>query len=152
MEDSFLDKVHEISKQFFALPTEEKLKYARTAYQIEGYGSDKVLTDEQRLDWYGRLYLNVFPEDIRKIQFWPQKPECFREVLEEYIKNMKLLSESLLKAMATSLNVEENCFLDQCGDRQTMIARFKFYPPCPRPDVILGVKQHADASAITILL
>ncbi|KAF3642996.1 putative FH protein interacting protein FIP2-like [Capsicum annuum] len=125
MEDSFLDKVHEISKQFFALPTEEKLKYARTAYQIEGYGSDKVLTDEQRLDW---------------------------EVLEEYIKNMKLLSESLLKAMATSLNVEENCFLDQCGDRQTMIARFKFYPPCPRPDVILGVKQHADASAITILL
>ncbi|KAM3287767.1 hypothetical protein P3S67_021197 [Capsicum chacoense] len=73
MEDSFLDKVHEISKQFFALPTEEKLKYARTAYQIEGYGSDKVLTDEQRLDW---------------------------EVLEEYIKNMNL-SESLLKAMAT---------------------------------------------------
>ncbi|WMV51908.1 hypothetical protein MTR67_045293 [Solanum verrucosum] len=69
IEDSFLDKVLEISKQFFALPTEEKLKYARTVNQIEGYGNDKVLTDNQRLDWSDRLYLNVFPEDIRKLQF-----------------------------------------------------------------------------------
>ncbi|KAK4360359.1 hypothetical protein RND71_019311 [Anisodus tanguticus] len=44
------------------------------------------------------------------------------EVFEEYIKNLKLLSESLLKDMATSLNVDENCFLDQCGERTTMIA------------------------------
>ena len=57
---------------------------------------------------------------------------------------MKLLSESLLKAM--------NCFLDQCGERGTTIARVNFYPPCPRPDFVLRVKQHADASAITILL
>lgn len=150
--DSFLDKVREISKQFFALPAEEKLKYARTVDDIEGYGNDSVLSDKQTLDWTDRLYLNVFPEDIRKLQFWPQKPECFREVFEEYIKKMKLLSESLLKAMSTSLNVEENCFMDQCGERRTMVARFNFYPPCPRPDVVLGVKPHADGSAITILL
>lgn len=150
--DSFLDKVREISKQFFALPAEEKLKYARTVDDIEGYGNDSVLSEKQKLDWTDRLYLNVFPEDIRKLQFWPQKPECFREVFEEYIKTLKLLSESLLKATATSLNVEENCFLDQCGERGKMIARFNFYPPCPRPDVVLGVKSHADASAITILL
>ncbi|XP_059296665.1 flavonol synthase/flavanone 3-hydroxylase-like [Lycium ferocissimum] len=154
IEDSFLDKMHEISKQFFALPTEEKLKYARTvdADAIEGYGNDSVLSEKQTLDWTDRLYLNVFPEDIRKLQFWPQKPECFREVFEEYLKKLKLLSESLLKAIATSLNVEENCFLDQCGECRTMVARFNFYPPCPRPDVVLGVKPHADGSAITILL
>ncbi|KAL3326544.1 hypothetical protein AABB24_037288 [Solanum stoloniferum] len=150
--DSFLDKVHEISKQFFALPADEKLKYARTVDDIYGYGNDSVLSDKQKLDWTDRLYLNVFPEDIRNLKLWPQKPECFREVLEEYIKNMKLLSESLLKAMAASLNLEENCFLDQCGERGDMIARFNFYPPCPTPEVVLGVKPHADASAITILL
>lgn len=65
---------------------------------------------------------------------------------------MKLLSESLLKAMASSLNLEENCFLDQCGERGTMIARFNFYPPCPRPDVVLGIKPHTNAAAIAILL
>lgn len=65
---------------------------------------------------------------------------------------MKLLSESLLKAIATSLHLEENCFLDQCGERGMMVARFNFYPPCPRPDIVLGVKPHADGSAITLLL
>ncbi|XP_016467073.1 protein LATERAL BRANCHING OXIDOREDUCTASE 1 [Nicotiana tabacum] len=150
--DSFLDKVRDISKQFFALPTEEKLKYARTMDDIEGYGNDSVLSEKQTLDWTDRLYLNVMPQDIRKLQYWPQKPECFREVFEEYIKNMKLLSESLLKAIATSLHLEENCFLDQCGERGMMVARFNFYPPCPRPDIVLGVKPHADGSAITLLL
>ncbi|KAM3340499.1 flavonol synthase/flavanone 3-hydroxylase [Capsicum galapagoense] len=150
--DSFLDKVREISKEFFALPAEEKLKYARTVDDMDGYGNDSVLSEKQKLDWTDRLYLNVFPDDTRKLQFWPQKPECFRAVLEEYIENMKLLSDSLLKAMATSLNMEENCFLDQCGEHRTMVARFNFYPPCPRPDVVLGVKPHADGSAITILL
>nr|XP_019066371.1 protein SRG1-like [Solanum lycopersicum] len=166
MEDSFLDKVCEISKQSFALLLKRSYNMVN---QMEGYGNDKVLTDKQRLDLSDRLYLHVFPEDIRKLQLWPQKPDCFRyilrfysemteldthrankillggrDVFEEYMKNMKLLSESLLKAM--------NCFLDQCGERGTTIARFNFYPPCPRPDFVLRVKQHADASAITILL
>lgn len=90
MADSFLDKVHETSKQFFALPTEEKLKYGRTVDGIEGYGSDKVLNDKQRLDWSDRFYLNVFPEDIRKLQLWPQKPECFRYILCFYSEMNKL--------------------------------------------------------------
>ncbi|CAK9163532.1 unnamed protein product [Ilex paraguariensis] len=33
-----------------------------------------------------------------------------------------------------------------------MIARYNLYPPCPRPDLILGVKPHADGTAITFLL
>ncbi|GMQ07288.1 hypothetical protein CsSME_00051542 [Camellia sinensis var. sinensis] len=59
--------------------------------------------------------------------------------------------------MAKSLNLEENCFLNQYGERATMFARFNFYPPCPRPDRTLGLKPHglkphADGSAITFLL
>jgi isopenicillin N synthase-like dioxygenase len=54
--------------------------------------------------------------------------------------------------MARSLNLEESCFLDQYGEQPLVTARFNFYPPCPRPDRILGVKPHADASAVTFLL
>ena len=82
--DSFLDKVHEISKQFFALPAEEKLKYARTVDDIYGYGNDSVLSDKQKLDWTDRLYLNVFPEAIRNLKLWPQKPECFRYIFSAF--------------------------------------------------------------------
>jgi isopenicillin N synthase-like dioxygenase len=48
--------------------------------------------------------------------------------------------------------LEEGCFLDQYGEQPLVTARFNFYPPCPRPDRILGVKPHADASAVTFLL
>ena len=33
-----------------------------------------------------------------------------------------------------------------------MYTRFNLYPVCPRPNVILGLKPHADGSTITFLL
>jgi isopenicillin N synthase-like dioxygenase len=62
------------------------------------------------------------------------------------------VTEVVLKGMARSLNLEDDCFLEQYGKRSTMTARFNYYPKCPRPDLVLGVKPHADGSGITILL
>ncbi|GAV82089.1 2OG-FeII_Oxy domain-containing protein/DIOX_N domain-containing protein [Cephalotus follicularis] len=152
MTETFLDKVREASKQFFALPVEEKQKYNRQVGSIEGYGNDMVLSEHQILDWTDRLYLTVSPEEERKLKFWPENPEDFRRTLHEYTSKLHLLIEVLLEAMARSLNLEENCFLNQYGEQSLMTARFNFYPPCPRPDLVLGVKPHADGSAITILL
>ncbi|GJN29499.1 hypothetical protein PR202_gb17725 [Eleusine coracana subsp. coracana] len=30
--------------------------------------------------------------------------------------------------------------------------RFNYYPPCPRPDLVFGIKPHSDAGVLTILL
>lgn len=78
MTSSFLDKVRDISKQFFELPKEEKQKYAREPNDIEGYGKDVIFSENQRLDWTDRVYLKVQPEDQRKFKVWPQKPNDFR--------------------------------------------------------------------------
>lgn len=76
-----------------------------------------------------------------------------REILHDYITKLALIADELLKALAKSLDLEENCFLGQYN-RETakLYARFNYYPPCPRPDLVLGVKPHDDASAITFLL
>ncbi|EEF28712.1 conserved hypothetical protein [Ricinus communis] len=65
---------------------------------------------------------------------------------------MKQIVELLLKATARSLDLEEDCFLKQYEGHEHMAARFNYYPKCPRPDSVLGVKAHSDGSAITILL
>ncbi|KAJ6435757.1 hypothetical protein OIU84_000888 [Salix udensis] len=122
----FLDQVRSVTAQFFALPMEEKLKYSRAADSTEGYGNDMILSEDQILDWTDRLYHVVSPEDKRQLQLWPEKPEIFREILQEYTTKLKVIVEVVLKAMARSLNLEENCFS--------------------------GQKPHADGSAITIVL
>ncbi|KAK7255201.1 hypothetical protein RIF29_28605 [Crotalaria pallida] len=152
MTSSFLDKVREVSKQFFELPKEEKEKYAREPNSIEGYGNDVILSENQKLDWTDRVYLQVQPEDKRKHKVWPQKPCDFRTTLLEYTERIRLLNEVILKAMAKSLNLEEDCFLKENGERAEMFVRLNYYPPCPMPDHVLGLKPHADGTAITFLL
>ena len=75
-----------------------------------------------------------------------------REVLDEYGANVKIIMDVLFKAMAMSLNLEENSFSSQFGERAVMQRRFNFYLSCPRPDLVLGFKPHSDGSGITVLL
>jgi len=150
--EAFLDKIYELTKQFFALPTEEKQKCAREIGRVQGYGNDMILSDDQVLDWIDRLYITTYPEDQRNHKFWPEIPVEFRETLDEYTKKQQLVIEKFFKAMARSLGLEENSFLEMYGENATMDTRFNMYPPCPRPDKVFGVKPHDDGSAFTLLL
>lgn len=178
--NEFLDKIREVGKEFFCLPLMEKQKYSRAISDWDGYGNDTVFSDDQTLDWMDRLYLVVNPEHQRKIKFWPANPLAFRymlmlvaylithdlnistitfyvcelcrEIIHEYTIKLRLMFEQLLKAMARSLNLEESSFHKQHGDEVGMSARFNFYPPCPVPENVLGVKPHADGVTMTFLL
>ncbi|THG01202.1 protein SRG1-like isoform X2 [Camellia sinensis] len=149
---SFLDEIRKVTREFFEQPMEEKNKYSKTVVEFEGYGADPVPEQGQSLDWSDRLFLDVCPPDQRKLQFWPQTPTSFRDVLSEYTEKMKIVTELTSKAMAKSLNLEENCFLKQFGKRSIMQARFNYYSKCQRPDLILGLKPHADGSGYTVIL
>uniref|UniRef100_A0A0R0JA54 Fe2OG dioxygenase domain-containing protein n=1 Tax=Glycine max TaxID=3847 RepID=A0A0R0JA54_SOYBN len=150
---------------------EEKQKCAREREpnNIEGYDNDIIYSENQRLDWTDRVYLKVLPEDQRKFKFWPQNPNDFSYTFlspptlnecsflhEEYCptvyRKYKAETEVIIKAMTNSLNLEEDCFLNECGERDVMFLRFNYYPPCPMPDHVLGLKPHADGSTITFLL
>ena len=70
-----------MSKQFFGLPLEEKAKYASKAGggDLEGYGNDNAdRKEEGTFNWNDKLHLQVHPENQRKLEFWPEKPENFR--------------------------------------------------------------------------
>ena len=47
-------------------------------FEIEGYGNDKVATQDQILDWNDRLHLKVEPVGERNFAKWPSHPESFR--------------------------------------------------------------------------
>ncbi|XP_057549604.1 jasmonate-induced oxygenase 4-like [Amaranthus tricolor] len=153
MTSELLDEVREMGKEFFKLPLEQKEKYSSKDGSLEGYGNDNSIR-QANFNWNDKLHLQVYPQHKHQVLFWPQYPLNFRETLHEYSAKTKLVTNTLLKAMSSSLKLDENRFYELWGDdkEDEMHARFNFYPRCPNASQVVGLKAHTDGSAITILL
>ena len=73
-----------------------------------------------------------------------------RVALEEYAAAMEELAFKLLELIARSLNLRPDRLHGFFRDQTTFI-RLNHYPPCPSPDLALGVGRHKDAGALTVL-
>ncbi|KAL6898021.1 hypothetical protein ACP4OV_006617 [Aristida adscensionis] len=156
IEPNLMDDLINASREFFHQPLEEKQKCSNLIdgkhFQVEGYGNDSVKFKDQTLDWSDRLHLRVEPEDERNLARWPEHPESFRAFLHEYASNCKRIKSFILRAVARTLGLNEDYFTAQFSVKAPSFARFNHYPPCPRPDIVFGVKPHSDAGVLTILL
>ncbi|KAL6606099.1 hypothetical protein ACP70R_041752 [Stipagrostis hirtigluma subsp. patula] len=157
IETSLLDSLIAASREFFDQPLEQKQEYSNLIdgkhWQMEGYGTDPVKTQDQILDWGDRLWLKVEPEDERNLARWPKHPEPFRDLLHEYTLKCKGVKDRTLRAIAKLLELDEDRLINQFGDKGSITyARFNYYPACPRPDLVLGISPHADARVLTLLL
>ncbi|XP_058180225.1 jasmonate-induced oxygenase 2-like [Rhododendron vialii] len=75
-----------------------------------------------------------------------------RDALKEYTDNTKIVTEITSKTMAKSLQLEEDRFRHQFGKGAMLQARFNYYSQCQRPDLITGLKPHADGSGYRVIL
>ncbi|KAL6898022.1 hypothetical protein ACP4OV_006618 [Aristida adscensionis] len=145
MEPGFLGEVMKVIREFFKLPPEEKHKYSNLVngkeFRIEGYGDDMVVSENQILDWCDRLYLIVEPESRKVPSLWPTKPPSFRQV-----------TNLVLASLAKLVGLHEGYFVDMMDEEAMTYARFNYYPRCPKPDRVFGLKPHSDASVITVVL
>uniref|UniRef100_A0A0D9YRA6 Fe2OG dioxygenase domain-containing protein n=1 Tax=Oryza glumipatula TaxID=40148 RepID=A0A0D9YRA6_9ORYZ len=153
-----MDELTSASKEFFRQPLQMKREFSNLndgeQFRAEGYGNDKVRSKDQILDWSDRIYLKVEPEDERNLALWPKHPSSFRDALHEFAVRCRRVKRDVLRAMAriAGLDDDDQHFVDQLGGRATVHARFNYYPPCPRPDLVMGIKPHSDGTVITVLL
>jgi len=157
MEPGLLADMVQVTRGFFNLPIEEKQKYSNLVngeeFRFEGYGNDVVLSEDQILDWCDRLYLIVEPESRVVGSLWPARPPAFGAVLREYTAGCRRIAGVVLASLARLLGLREGRFVGMMSEGVAMThARFNYYPRCPRPDLVLGLKPHSDASVITVVL
>ncbi|XP_077239922.1 protein LATERAL BRANCHING OXIDOREDUCTASE 1-like [Tasmannia lanceolata] len=145
-----LERIQKLSMEFFMLPLEEKEKYPMAPGTIQGYGHAFVFSENQKLDWCNMLALGVEPRFMRDPKLWPTKPAHFIETLDIYSKNIRNLCQNLLRFISKSLGLKPDVFNDMFG-AAVQAVRMNYYPPCSRPDLVLGLSPHSDGSALTVL-
>ncbi len=156
-----LADAYQLSEAFFALPTEEKMKYVAGGDGQRGYtpfGAEHA-KDSEHADlkefWHvGREFDGASPlAEVYPANVWPQKPERFRD---KFLKLYGALEEAgmvMLEALAPSLGVDAEYFRRMATDGNSIL-RLLHYPPVPdgaNPNAIRAA-AHEDINLITILV
>ena len=154
-------RVEKTMAEFFSLTLEEKRRVKRDEVNPMGYHDGEhtknVRDWKEIFDFFLQdsttVPASTVPEDteLRKLtNLWPQNPSDFREVCQEYAREVEKLAFKLLELISISLGLPADRFTGYFND-QTSFLRFNRYPPCPNPELALGVGRHTDAGVITVL-
>ncbi|KAH9313265.1 hypothetical protein KI387_028300, partial [Taxus chinensis] len=153
--ESLITRVQQVGKAFFDLPLEEKELYKNEiGGNPYGYGSKVGVSADVIIDWKDYYYNVVWPAAQRDMTKWPKRPQDFTEVMDEYGREICRLWEVLMQALSRGLRLENENRVEEAmgGERKEVHLSINYYPPCPQPEMVLGVAPHSDADALTILL
>ncbi|OWM79157.1 hypothetical protein CDL15_Pgr003328 [Punica granatum] len=151
-----LDEVKCVVQEFFGLSFEDKKMCVGSYASADnlGYGRNFVKSDDQILEWIDRLAVKALPKGATDgLHVWPQTPANFRRAMETYVDQARKVLDQVLESLAESFSLEKHVFLQSFDPgRSEVKVRVNCYPPCPRPDLTIGLNPHTDASALTLLV
>ncbi|KAH7524330.1 hypothetical protein FEM48_Zijuj06G0107900 [Ziziphus jujuba var. spinosa] len=140
------------SQSFFDLREEEKQEYAGKAlFDPIRWGTSFNATADETFFWRDYLKIHVHPHfNVNALT----KPAGFSEVIQEYCKQTRELAGELLRGISKSLGLEE-IYIEKKMNKESgphELMAINLYPPCPQPDVAMGLPPHTDHGFITLLM
>lgn len=141
----------EIAKEFFEMPVEDRASlYSEDTNQQVRLSTSFNISKEKVLNW--RDYLLHICHPVEEVMnSWPEKPAAYREIAAKYSVEVRALVLRLLAAISEALGLDPD-YLNICFGKHHQGMTINYYPPCPNPDLTLGLQGHSDASAITVLM
>nr|WGJ63360.1 flavonol synthase FLS2 [Hypericum monogynum] len=152
---SLIQQLQEAGRQFFGLSQKEKEAYSNdpASGKYEGYGTKMTKNLDEKVEWIDYFFHVMSPPSKVNHEFWPKHPPFYREVTEEYKKEMVRITDRILMLLSKGLGLEEKVVKTKLGgDGLEFEMKINMYPPCPQPELALGVEPHTDMSALTILV
>ncbi|KAE8698253.1 1-aminocyclopropane-1-carboxylate oxidase-like protein 1 [Hibiscus syriacus] len=107
------------------------------------------LHNSQTADWRDTLTLRL--AHLESDPDPSELPSVCRRSTIEFIKHMKRLAETLFKLLSEALGLRPD-HLGSIGCCKGCSIVSHYYPPCPQPELALGIRKHSDAGILTLLL
>ncbi|KAJ0081621.1 hypothetical protein Patl1_09840 [Pistacia atlantica] len=104
------------------------------------------------LDWESTFFLRHLPES--NISEIPDLEEDYRKAMKEFALEVEKIAEQLLDLLCENLGLEKGYFKKAfygCKGSPTFGTKVSNYPPCPKPDLIKGLRAHTDAGGLILL-
>lgn len=124
------------------------------SFASEGYGSRMLVAGSggyDVLDWRDYFDHHTLPLSRRDSSRWPHFPPGYRDTVARYSESMNCLAMQLLGLVSESLGLPPSRMEEAVGEVYQNIT-VSYYPPCPQPELTLGLQAHSDMGAITLLL
>ncbi|KAL8156861.1 1-aminocyclopropane-1-carboxylate oxidase-like [Apium graveolens] len=141
-----MDTVERLTKAHYKKSMEQRFKE-----MVANKGLETVQNEIDDLDWESTFFLSHLPHS--KITDIPDLEDDYRKAMKEFAKGIEKLAEELLDLLCENLGLEKGylkrAFYGSKGP--TFGTKVSNYPPCPKPDLIKGLRAHTDAGGIILL-
>ncbi|XP_060193282.1 1-aminocyclopropane-1-carboxylate oxidase-like [Lycium barbarum] len=141
-----LDTVDSSTKGHYKKCMEERFKE-----MVASKGLEAVQTEIDDLDWESTFFLKHLP--VSNVYEVPDLEDQYRNVMKEFAMKLEKLAENLLDLLCENLGLEQGylkkAFYGSKGP--TFGTKVSNYPPCPKPELIKGLRAHTDAGGLILL-
>ncbi|KAJ3677052.1 hypothetical protein LUZ60_002776 [Juncus effusus] len=142
-----MDEVEKLTKDHYRKCREQRfMEFASKAIEDGTKGADT-----SNLDWESTFFLRHLP--VSNISDVPDLDDHYRSVMKQFALELENLAERLLDLLCENLGLEKEYLKNAfCGSKgPTFGTKVSNYPPCPRPDLVKGLRAHTDAGGIILL-
>lgn len=141
-----MDAVEKLTKGHYRKCMEQRFKELVAAKALEG-----VQTEIKDMDWESTFFLRHLP--VSNVSDFPDLDEEYKKVMKDFALKLEKLAEELLDLLCENLGLEKG-YLKKAfhGSKGPNFGtKVSNYPPCPKPDLIKGLRAHTDAGGIILL-
>ncbi|CAL9127064.1 unnamed protein product, partial [Musa textilis] len=141
-----MDEVEKVNKEQYDKGREQKFN------EFANKALENADSEIDHLDWESTFFLRHLP--VSNISEIPDLDDQYRKAMKEFAAEIEKLAERLLDLLGENLGLEKG-YLKKAfctGSKgPTFGTKVSSYPPCPRPDLVKGLRAHTDAGGIILL-